>query len=134
MLLRKYEVYTVSEFLNKDIVEDISTLDAVIGNLRRNHKKYMWLVITVATTIDLSGITLLDVTVANANLDTLLSNKFAMIVEQLIFLAKYACMGMGLKDMIICLLNGGNMKEASFSGIQYWLGYLFLQFYPTLFN
>lgn len=42
MLLRKYEVYTVSEFLNKDTVEDISTLDAVIGNLRRNHKKYMW--------------------------------------------------------------------------------------------
>ena len=56
------------------------------------------------------------------------------IIDKLTYLAKYACMGMGIKEMIICLLNGGNMREASFAGIQFWIGYLFLEFYPTLYD
>ena len=51
MLIKKYEVYTVQEFLNK---EDISYLDKAIDHVKRNKKRYMLLVIVIALTIDLS--------------------------------------------------------------------------------
>lgn len=118
--------------------EDISNLDKAIGHLKRNRKKYMMVVTAIAITIDLSGITLGNTLVASLNpvmaLQTSLGKQFGTIIELLKFLVKYTCLGMGLKEMIITILNGGNMKEASMAGIQYWLGYLFIQFYPTLFE
>lgn len=136
MVLKKYEVYTVSEFLNKG-PSDISNLDKMIGHLKRNKKMYLMLVVAIAVTIDLSGITLGNITVAMVDVGSIeasISGSVGSIINLLIVLSRYACMGMGLKEMIICMLNGGNMKEASYSGIQYWLGFLFLQFYPQLFN
>lgn len=137
MLLKRYEVYTVSEFLNKETSRDLSLLETTLEHLKRNKKRYLILVVTIAVTIDLSGITLANETVATLDISVLestLSSKAQEIVRMLIVLSKFTCMGMGLKDMIICLLNGGNMKEATYSGLQYWLGFLFLQFYPQLFN
>ena len=32
------------------------------------------------------------------------------------------------------LINGGNVKQAMSEGVQYWIGYLFIQFYPQLFD
>ena len=67
MLLKKYEVYTVQEFLNK---EDISYLDKAIDHLKRNKRKYRLLVTVIALTINLStvssfaltpGVTAIDV-------------------------------------------------------------------------
>jgi hypothetical protein len=43
-------------------------------------------------------------------------------------------MGMGLRNMIITTINGGNMKQAMTEGIQYWVAFLFMQFYPQLFD
>lgn len=117
--------------------EDISNLDRAIGHLKRNRRKYMMAVTAIAIAIDLSGITLGTTLVAATSLDSLqtsLGNQFQTIIELLKFVVKYACLGMGLKEMVVTILNGGNMKEASMSGIQYWLGYLFIQFYPTLFE
>ena len=54
MLLKKYEVYSISEFLNKDEISDISFLDKAIEHIKRNKKKYMLLVTIIALTIDLS--------------------------------------------------------------------------------
>ena len=54
MLLKKYEVYSTSEFLNKDEISDISFLDKAIEHIKRNKKKYMLLVTIIALTIDLS--------------------------------------------------------------------------------
>ncbi|MGL5752777.1 MAG: hypothetical protein ACRCXT_19720 [Paraclostridium sp.] len=116
--------------------KDMSKLDNIIGHIKRNKKKYLMLVLAVAILIDLSGLTLVDATVAAMDikgLEATISGKVGDIIGLLILLSRYACMGMGLKEMIICLLNGGNMKEASYAGIQYWVGYLFLQFYPQLF-
>ena len=67
MLIKKYEVYTVQEFLNK---EDISYLDKAIDHLKRNKRKYRLLVTVIALTINLStvssfaltpGVTAIDV-------------------------------------------------------------------------
>ena len=56
------------------------------------------------------------------------------IVDMLLSVAKWGCIGMGIKNMIGTMLNGGNMKQASTEGIQYFLGYLFIQFFPQLFD
>ena len=56
------------------------------------------------------------------------------IVGMLLDVAKWGCIGMGLRNMIITLINGGNIKQAMTEGIQYWMGYLFIQFYPQLFD
>ena len=53
MLIKKYEVYTVQEFLNK---EDISYLDKAIDHLKRNKRKYRLLVTIIALTINLSTV------------------------------------------------------------------------------
>ena len=53
MLIKKYEVYTVQEFLNK---EDISYLDKAIDHLKRNKRKYRLLVTVIALTINLSTV------------------------------------------------------------------------------
>ena len=53
MLIKKYKVYTVQEFLNK---EDISYLDKAIDHVERNKKRYMLLVIVIALTIDLTTV------------------------------------------------------------------------------
>lgn len=57
MLLKKYEVYSISEFLNKDEISDISFLDKAIEHIKRNKKKYMCLVIIIALTVDLTSFT-----------------------------------------------------------------------------
>lgn len=52
MLIRRLEpvkVYSIKEFLNEDIKnESINYVDKIIGHLKRNKKKYLCLVITVA--------------------------------------------------------------------------------------
>ena len=47
---------------------------------------------------------------------------------------KYGCLGLGLKKTIEEMLAGASFKQASTAGIQYWLCYLFIQFYPKLFD
>lgn len=109
--------------------EDISRFDAFLGHLKRNKTMYMKLVLLLAMTINYSTVPVFALSSSGG-----LGDMFSMIIEKLISLAKYACMGMGIKEMVICLLNGGSMREASFSGVQYWLGYIFLEFYPTLYE
>jgi hypothetical protein len=135
MLLKKYKVesYTFVEYREiqeKELMDQLTILDKTIAHIKRNKAMYIKLVLLIAITIDKGTLTAF----ASGGLEANLANKFTLIIEKLIFLSKYACMGLGLKDMIICLLNGGNMREASFAGIQFWLGYLFLEFYPTLYN
>lgn len=122
---------TISEQL------EIIKLDKIIGHIKRNKKRYLALVVAIAFTIDLSGITLVNTTVATVGLETItgsITPKLELIIDALKFLIKYSCLGMGLKTMIICILNGGNLKQAMTEGTQYWLAYLFIEFYPTLFD
>lgn len=111
-------------------IDDLNRFDKFIGHIKKNKGIYLKLVALFAITIDSGTLIVL----ASGSLESGLSSMATSIVGKLIIVAKYACMGMGLKEMIICLLNGGNMREASFAGVQYWLGFLFLQFYPNLYE
>ena len=132
MLLKKYEVvtYTFSEYRNLVTMENLNKFDRVIAHIKKNKTMYLKLVILLAMTIDKSSLTVL----ASGSLETSLNTLSTKLVGILIAFAKVGCMGMGLKAMVVVLLNGGNMKEASIEGIQYWIGYIFLQLYPFLYD
>lgn len=127
------QVSKVREYKKVELVEcdfysreDVLLIDKFIGHIERNKVMYKRLVILITILINSSTIT--------AYATGGLGDMAITIIDKLTYLAKYACMGMGIKEMIICLLNGGNMREASFAGIQFWIGYLFLEFYPTLYD
>ena len=132
MLLSKYKVetYTFSEYKNLVTMENLNKFDRVIAHIKKNKNMYLKLVILLAMTIDRSSLTVL----ASGSLESSLNVLSTKLVGILIAFAKVGCMGMGLKAMVVVLLNGGNMKEASIEGIQYWIGYIFLQLYPFLYD
>lgn len=111
--------------------EDIMLIDRIIGHIKRNKKMYLKLVILLAMTIDSTTLTAYATT---GNFDEKLVTIWDTIKSLLFAAGKFSCMGLGLKEMIICLIDGGNIKEATYSGMQYWLGYIFLQLYPSLYN
>ena len=132
MLLKKYEVktYTFSEYRNLVTMENLNKFDRTIAHIKKNKTMYLKLVILLAMTIDKSSLTAL----ASGSLETSLNALSTKLVRIIVAFAKVGCMGMGLKAMVVTLLNGGNMKEASIEGIQYWIGYIFLQLYPFLYD
>ena len=132
MLLNKYKIktYTFSEYKNLVTMENLNKFDKVIEHIKKNKNMYLKLVILLAMTIDRSSLTAL----ASGSLESSLSTLSTKLVGILIAFAKVGCMGMGLKAMVVVLLNGGNMKEASIEGSQYWIGYIFLQLYPFLYD
>ena len=132
MLLNKYKIktYTFSEYKNLVTMENLNKFDKVIEHIKKNKNMYLKLVILLAMTIDRSSLTVL----ASGSLESSLNVLSTKLVGILIAFAKVGCMGLGLKAMVVVLLNGGNMKEASIEGIQYWIGYIFLQLYPFLYD
>ena len=57
-----------------------------------------------------------------------------LIVDMLLSVAKWGSISIGIKNMITTVLQGGNIRQAMNEGIQYLIGFLFIQFYPQLFD
>lgn len=123
MLLKKYETYTFSEYKE---LKDLSTIDKLIGNLKKNKKEYANLVCLLAITIPKQVF-------AQTN-DIGLGDTGFEIVHLLLKFAKYGCMAMGVKNMVEEMLQGANIKEATGAGIQYFIFYIILNLYPKLFD
>ena len=66
--------------------------------------------------------------------ETEISNVATQILSLLMVFAKYGCMCMGIKSIIENALQGADFKQATTSGIQYFLIYILLSFYPKLFS
>lgn len=133
--------YTIGEHMELKVksckMEDIFTLDKAIGHLKRNKTKYTFVVMALVVLADMSGISLREIVVASetlAGLQTNLENHFKTVIRMLQILVKFACLGSGFKEFASTILNGGNMKEAFTSSMLYWLGYLFMEFYPSLYD
>ena len=128
-------VEKVREFRKVEIIEcdfnyeDMTIVEKALDHIKRNKSLYMKLVIFSAMLL-------------NYNMTFIYAGSFGSslnqvgntIVGMLLDVAKWGCIGMGLRNMIITLINGGNIKQAMTEGIQYWMGYLFIQFYPQLFD
>jgi hypothetical protein len=128
-------VEKVREFRKVEIIEcdfnyeNMTIVEKALDHIKRNKSLYMKLVIFSAMLL-------------NYNMTFIYAGSFGSslnqvgntIVGMLLDVAKWGCIGMGLRNMIITLINGGNIKQAMTEGIQYWMGYLFIQFYPQLFD
>lgn len=115
--------YTFSQYKQ---LQELNTIDKFIGNLKKNKKEYAKLVFLLAITIPKNSFA--------TSLDAGMSNTFQDLFNLLVQFAKFGCLFMGTKKMVECMLIGANLKEASTAGIQYYVFYILLQFYPKLFG
>ena len=129
-------VVKVREFNKKELVkgfdfsvEDMNLVETILNHIKKNKLMYARLVLMTALMLHFN-MNFIYASELSTSLDTV-GNK---IVGMLMSFAKWGCMGMGLRNMVITLINGGNMKQSMTEGIQYWIGYLFIEFYPQLFD
>lgn len=115
--------YTFSEYKQ---LQELSTLDKFIGNLKKNKKEYARLVFLLAISIPKP--------IFAQNNDMGLGDVAYEIIHMVLSFGKWACLGMGTKAMIETMLAGGNVKDATGAGLQYFIFYIVLNIYPRLFS
>ena len=119
----------VREKMNKKYNDsDLSLVERMIDHIKRNKVMYVKLIFTTALMLHF------NINCNATSFEESLDKVGNQIVDMLLSVAKWGCIGMGIKNMIGTMLNGGNMKQASTEGVQYFLGYLFIQFFPQLFD
>ena len=121
--------YTVTEHM--ELVrnrKDIDLVNKVIDHIKANKAIYSKLVLFTALLLHF------DILIYADSFQTSLDRVGNQILGMLESVAKWGCLGMGVKDMITVLLNGGSIKNAINSGLMYLLGYVFISLYPQLFN
>lgn len=121
--------YTVSEHIKlKRNKNDMRLVDKMIEHIKSNKVMYAKLVFTTALMLHL------NINVFATGFDSSLDKVGNQIIDMLLSVAKWACIGMGTKNMITSMINGGNIRQSTTEGIQFFVGYLFIQFYPQLFD
>ena len=130
MLLNKYKVetYTFSEFRKQYTNNDINLVDKVIEHIKANKVMYLRLVYITALLLHF------DILIYANDFGASLDRVGNQIIDMLMSLAKWGCLGIGLKEAIGTVLNGGNVKNAINSSLMYLLLYIFISLYPQLFN
>lgn len=131
MLLNRYRVksYTLKEFRKEHTSEDITLVERLIDNIKNNKIMYTRLVFITALLLHFN----INFVFAN-DFSTRLDAAGMQILELLMAFAKWGCIGFGVKDMIVTVLNGGNVKNAINNGLIYILAYVFISLYPQLFD
>jgi hypothetical protein len=120
---------TVTEHIEiKRNRKDIKLAGRILEHTKTNKAMYAKLVISTALIIHI------NINVFALDIATSMDSTFNQLIDLLLSFARWGCLGMGLKSSIESMLNGGSLKQASMSGIQYWLAYIFLQLYPKLFD
>ena len=105
MLLNRYKVKTYK--FNEFKVEDITIAEKILQHIKNNKIMYTRLVFMTASLIHF------NVNCAFANeFSTSLDAAGQQILDLLMAFAKWGCIGFGVKDMIVTVLNGGNVKNA----------------------
>ena len=107
---------------------DCTLIEKYLNNLKMNKKEYKRIIILIAIFMNKNLISYCITT------ETEISNVATQILSLLMVFAKYGCMCMGIKSIIENALQGADFKQATTSGIQYFLIYILLSFYPKLFS
>ena len=126
MLLRRYEVYTVQEFLDK---EDISRLDKAIDHVKRNKRKYRLLVTVIALTINLSTVPSFALAPGAAAIDIAGRKILDLIRSVGYWVAIILCS----KDVLKHLMRGHTESIGSVIAV-YGMSFGVLYFLPWLFD
>lgn len=107
---------------------DCTLIEKFLNNLKMNKKEYKRIIVLIAIFMNKNLISYCITT------ETEISNVATQILSLLMVFAKYGCMCMGIKSIIENALQGADFKQATTSGIQYFLIYILLSFYPKLFS
>lgn len=116
-------------FRDKKRTNDFDIIEKFLNNLKNNKVAYARLVFILAIAMKNIG-----VSYAQTSIDVELGDTFSQLVDMLLNFARYGCIFMGGKTMLEHMLHGANLKQATTEGLQYFLFYLLLRFYPMLFN
>lgn len=117
--------YTFKEYRD---LQELSTIDKLLGNLKKNKKEYTKLVFLLAIFLNSNN------SVYAESLEAGLGGAASEIIHMVLLFGRYGCLGMGIKAMIEEMLQGANIKEATGAGLQYFIFYIILQLYPKLFS
>lgn len=127
MLNKRCKSYTFTEFKNVNQY-DYTLVENIINHIKINKIMYSKLVLFTAILLHLDIFAYADV--FGSSLDRVGNQILTMLMS----VARWGSLGMGVKDMITTILNGGNIKNAINSGLMYLLGYVFISLYPQLFS
>lgn len=129
------KVAKVREYKNIELVKDfkfdnknVSLVNRILDHIKRNKIVYARLVLVTAIMLHF------DIVIYANGFEASLDRVGNQILNMLMSFAKWGCLGMGIKDMVTTLINGGNMKNSINSGLMYLLGYVFISIYPQLFT
>ena len=128
MLNRRCKSYKFAEYRALS-QEDYSLAEKMLEHIKNNKIMYTRLVLITALLLHFN----MNFVFAS-NISNSLDATFGQLIALLTQFAKWGCLGLGLKKTIEEMLAGANFKQASTAGIQYWLAYIFIQFYPKLFD
>lgn len=129
MLNKRIKTYSFCEFKKKYTSKDITLVEALIDNIKNNKIMYTRLIVITALLLHFN----INFVFAN-DFSTSLDAAGMQILELLMSVAKWGCIAMGVKDMVVTVLNGGNVKNAINNGLIYILAYVFISLYPQLFD
>ena len=129
MLNKRIRTYSFYDFRTQYTSEDITLVNRIISHIQNNKIMYTRLILVTALLLHFN----INFVFAN-EVGTSLDATFNQLIELLKDFAKWGCLGMGLKKLVEEMLSGANFKQASVAGMQYWLCYIFTQFYPKLFD
>ena len=129
MLNKRIKTYRFTEFKKEYTSQDMMLLERLIDNIKTNKNMYTRLVFITASLIHFNA----NFVFAN-EFSTSLDAAGQQILDLLMAFAKWGCIGFGVKDMIVTVLNGGNVKNAINNGLIYILAYVFISLYPQLFD
>lgn len=129
MLNKRIRTYSFYDFRTQYTSEDITLVNRMISHIQNNKIMYTRLILVTALLLHFN----INFVFAN-EVGTSLDATFNQLIELLKDFAKWGCLGMGLKKLVEEMLSGANFKQASVAGMQYWLCYIFIQFYPKLFD
>ena len=127
MLNKRIRTYSFYDFRTQYTSEDITLVNRIISHIQNNKIMYTRLILVTALLLHFN----INFVFAN-EVGTSLDATFNQLIELLKDFAKWGCLGMGLKKLVEEMLS--NFKQASVAGMQYWLCYIFIQFYPKLFD
>lgn len=129
MLNKRIRTYSFYDFRTQYTSEDITLVNRIISHIQNNKIMYTRLILVTTLLLHFN----INFVFAN-EVGTSLEATFNQLIELLKDFAKWGCLGMGLKKLVEEMLSGANFKQASVAGMQYWLCYIFIQFYPKLFD
>ena len=129
MLNKRIRTYSFYDFRTQYTSEDITLVNRIISHIQNNKIMYTRLILVTDLLLHFN----INFVFAN-EVGTSLDATFNQLIELLKDFAKWGCLGMGLKKLVEEMLSGANFKQASVAGMQYWLCYIFIQFYPKLFD